>query len=172
MLQVARMVNITAKCKSYCYSRRAPHSPTLSLSLSATGIKHSPGKTAWLYISFRGFPDWIRLLRFLAPQLIVCPRYTCCIQSTAAASSSYVIEVIYNLLFYTSCFSRITRLLRDRKICILFANQSIEKQFDDITWKLHDLKKKSARINQLVLSSRPRSSSLGTSCSLIEPGDF
>jgi len=74
VLQVARMVNITAKCKSYCYSRRAPHSPSLSLSLSVTGIKHSPGKTAWLYISFRGFPDWIRLLRFLAPQLIVCAR--------------------------------------------------------------------------------------------------
>lgn len=77
VLQVARMVNITAKCKSYCYSRRAPHSSSpVSLSLSTTGIKHSPGKTAWLYISFRGFPDWIRLLRFLAPQLIVCARWT------------------------------------------------------------------------------------------------
>lgn len=30
-LQVARMVNITTKCKSYCYSRRAP---SLSLSIS------------------------------------------------------------------------------------------------------------------------------------------
>jgi len=66
------MVNITTKCKSYCYSRRAPSLPlylylSLSLSFLAPGIKHSPGKTPWLYISFRGFPDWIRLLRFLVP---------------------------------------------------------------------------------------------------------
>jgi len=75
VLQVARMVNITAKCKSYCYSRRAPRSLihllplflplslslslpfplSLSLLFSTLGIKHGTGKTARFYISFRGF---------------------------------------------------------------------------------------------------------------------